>query len=515
VTNAPDSLTGPDFTAGVAAAEVLEGRLLAGHADGEEVLLTRVNGRACAVGARCTHYGGPLAEGLVVDGTVRCPWHHAAFSLDTGEAVRPPALNDLSCWNVEEQAGRVRVTGRRAPAARPPRDARAARHPESVVIVGGGAAGAAAASTLRREGFDGPITIVSAERTSPVDRPNLSKDYLAGNAQDEWIPLHPDEWYAERKIRLLLSRRATALDPAARRVTLDDGTTLDYGALLIATGADPVRLQLGEKARLHYLRTFDDSRAIIDAAATAREVVVIGASFIGLEVAASLRTRGLSVTVVGPETVPLAHVLGPEVGAFVRELHEEHGVRFRLGRAVRYADETGVTLDDGERLPADLIVAGVGVRPNVALAESAGLTMDRGIVVNELLETSAPGVFAAGDVARWPYLDTGAGVRVEHWVVAERLGQTAARNMLGARERFAAVPFFWSAHYDVTISYVGHAGRPERVSVEGDPRHDCTVRYFEHGRVAAVATIGRDRESLGMEAEMEREQLQPTGGVGA
>jgi NADPH-dependent 2,4-dienoyl-CoA reductase/sulfur reductase-like enzyme/nitrite reductase/ring-hydroxylating ferredoxin subunit len=501
VASAPTEPAGPDLMRGVPASDVEEGASLAGHVGDEAVLLARSGGRLYAVGATCTHYGGPLAEGLVVDGTIRCPWHHAAFDLATGAVARPPALAALACWRVEERDGVARVPGRSEPARA---DRTLAARPASVVVVGGGAAGAAAVATLRDEGYDGPVTIVSAERTPPVDRPNLSKDYLAGTAQEEWIPLKDDAWYAERDIALRTGCRATALDVAARALRLDDGTSLGFDALLLATGATPVQLSLGDDARVHYLRTWDDSRAIIARAATARRAVVLGASFIGLEVAASLRTRGLDVTVVAPEAQPLARVLGEQVGAALRELHESRGVRFLLGRTARGADATGVTLDDGTRVEADLVVAGVGVRPDLALAESAGLAMDRGVVVDEYLETSARGVFAAGDIARWPDAHSSSAIRVEHWVVAERQGRTAARNILGARERFDAVPFFWSAHYDVTVNYVGHAEQPDRVEIDGDPRaHDCTVRYFERGRVAAVATMGRDRESLRAEAAME------------
>ncbi|HEU4631751.1 MAG TPA: FAD-dependent oxidoreductase [Gemmatimonadaceae bacterium] len=507
-------VSGPDLTAGVPAADIAEGGTLLGHADGEAVVLARCDGRLYAVGASCPHYGGPLAEGLVVDGTIRCPWHHAAFRLDGGDLERPPALQGLACWQVEERDGRARVVGPRASGARPARASTA--HPASVVIVGGGAAGAAAVITLREEGYTGPITLVSAERSVPVDRPNLSKDYLAGNAPEEWIPLRPESWYAEQGVTLHLGRRATALDTAARRVQLDDGTAIGYDALLLATGADPVRLPLGDGAPVHYLRTLADSRAIIQAAERGGRAVVLGASFIGLEVAASLRTRGLDVTVVAPESQPLERVLGAELGRFVRELHEAHGVRFRLGRTAASVAEGSVRLDDGSTLPAELVVAGVGVRPNLALAEAAGLALDRGVVVDERLETSAPGVYAAGDAARWPDPYTGQAIRVEHWVVAERMARTAARNILGADERFAAVPFFWSAHYDVSINYVGHAERPDRVEVDGDPRaHDCTVRYHEGGRVAAVATIGRDRAALEAEAAMERELRQVGAGRAA
>ena len=501
-TDAP-APTGPDLSRGVPLTELREGVPLAGHVGEDAVMLVRQGDVVHAVASTCTHYGGPLADGIVVGGQVRCPWHHTAFDLATGEVARPPALQGLACWNVATRDGMAVVTGRRE-RARGAAGIRRPTRPESVVVVGGGAAGAAAVITLRREGYDGPVTLLSADSAPPVDRPNLSKDYLAGNAPEEWIPLRPDDWWAEHDVALRLGRRATRLDAAHRRLELDDGTSLSYGALLLATGADPIRLPLGEAGNVHYLRTLADSRAIIRASEAARSAVVLGASFIGLEVAASLRARGLGVTVVAPETQPLERVLGGALGTFIRELHESHGVAFRLGRTATSADARGVTLDDGSVVQGDLVVAGVGVRPNLALAESAGLLLDRGVLVDQFLETSAPGVFAAGDIARWPDPHTGQRIRVEHWVVAERQAQTAARNILGARETFAAVPFFWSAHYDVTISYVGHAERPERVEVDGDVRgRDCTVRYIEGGRVTAVATIGRDRASLEAEAEME------------
>jgi NADPH-dependent 2,4-dienoyl-CoA reductase/sulfur reductase-like enzyme/nitrite reductase/ring-hydroxylating ferredoxin subunit len=507
-------LTGPDLTRGVSASDVTEGGTLLGHADGEAVLLARSGGELFAVGARCTHYSGPLAEGLVVGGTIRCPWHHAAFDLRTGAAVRPPALNDLPCWRVEERDGRAVVAGRR-PAPDQPAAGRApalspGRPPESIVILGGGAAGAVAAETLRRDGYEGPVAIIEAGPSAPYDRPNLSKDYLAGSAPEEWIPLRPTSFYAEHGIELVLGRRATAIDPRARQLLLDDGTARDFGALLIATGAEPVTLDLPSPGQpIHYLRTLADSRAIVDAAKRSTRAVVLGASFIGLEVAASLRARGLDVTVVGPEARPLERVLGPELGDFVRSLHEQHGVAFRLGQVATAIDRASVTLKSGERLPADLVVAGIGVRPNTGLAERAGLATDRGILVDEHLETSTPGIYAAGDVARWPDSHTRERVRVEHWVVAQRQGQAAARNMLagpmGARERFDAVPFFWSQHYDVAIAYVGHAARWDQVEVDGDlSANDAEVSYRAGGRVLAVATVFRDRASLLVEVAMER-----------
>jgi NADPH-dependent 2,4-dienoyl-CoA reductase/sulfur reductase-like enzyme len=289
-------------------------------------------------------------------------------------------------------------------------------------------------------------------------------------------------------------------------VTLADGSKLGFDMLLLATGAAPVRLDLpgADKLHVHTLRSFADSRAIITAAQSAKQAVVIGASFIGLETAASLRARNVAVHVVAPEKRPLERVFGPQIGDFVRTLHEEHGVNFHLENGVTAIGDKDVTLKTGGTLPADLVVLGVGVRPRVALAEKAGLAVDRGVIVNEFMETSVSGIFAAGDIARWPDRISGAPIRVEHWVVAERQGQTAARNMLGERHPFSLAPFFWSQHYDVPINYVGHAEGWDEIAIEGDVmQRDCVVSYKRGGKVLAVATIYRDLDSLKAAWEME------------
>ena len=498
---------GVDLTKGVAASTLTDGGRILGRVGDDDVVLARSGTELFAIRAQCSHYRGPLVEGLIVGDTVRCPWHHACFSLRTGEALRAPALDPIPCWRVEQEGDRIFVR-EKLPAANPaPASAPAREMPASIVIVGGGAAGVSAAEMLRRKGYDGPVTLISADADPPVDRPNLSKDYLAGEAQDDWIPLWGNDFYEEQRIELVLGRRVSSIDPARRIVTLGDGSQRQYGSLLLATGADPVRLPIpgATDDRVRYLRSFADSRAIVERAATARHVVVAGASFIGLEVAASLRARGIAVDVVAPESTPLERVIGIEVGRFVRSLHEAQGVTFHLGQTVKQIDGRTVTLSGGAAIDCDFVVMGVGVKPAVALAEQAGLGMDRGILVNEYLETSAPGVFAAGDAARWPDPHTGERIRVEHWVVAERMGQTAARNMLGARDRFDAVPFFWSRHYDATINYVGHAERWDEVSIDGSLEAlDCSVEYRRGGKTLAIATIGRDRASLEAEARMER-----------
>ena len=506
---------GPDLAVGIAADLVAEGGLLAGRVGDEAVLLARVHGRCYAVGAKCTHYGGPLAEGLVVGDTIRCPWHHTAFKLGTGEVDRPPAFDDLSCWEVEERGGRIRVRGRAAARGGAKPEARGSRArasaPESVVIVGAGAAGVVAADTLRREGHEGRITIVDADRDAPVDRPNLSKDYLAGSAPEEWVSLRPAEFFRDRGIELRLGLRASALDVRNRRVQLDDGSELRFDALLLATGASPVQLSMptSDRLPLRTLRSLADSRTIIADAVRAGDgarAVVIGASFIGLEVAASLRARNLKVHVVAPEARPLERILGTDLSRLVQRVHEEHGVVFHLGSKPVSVEGDEVILDTGERLQALVAVLGIGVRPNVDLAARAGLKVDRGVVVNEYLETEASGVFGAGDIARWPDARTGVPLRIEHWVVAERQGQSAARNILGAREPFTAIPFFWSAHYDLTINYAGHAESWDTIEVDGDLQgRNSTVSFRADGRTLAVATVGRDRALLEAEAAMEHE----------
>ncbi len=524
MTENSDELTGPDLTQGIEISTIRPGQLIAGHAFGEPVLLVHVEPNWFAVGRKCTHYGAPLDQGVLVSETLRCPWHHACFELHNGAALCAPALNDLPVYDVAVENNVVRVTRKRDPGrvkgeGHRPRGSRAPDHvlfdaspatgPKSVVIIGAGAAGNACAEMLRRESYRGPITVVDPDPDAPYDRPNLSKDYLAGNAPEEWLPLHPREFYDAQRIEMLSGVDAKAIDVKSRTVHLSDGNSREYGCLLIATGATPIRLEVPGGEQILYLRTLRDCRAIIERLGAARKAVVIGGSFIGLEVAASLIQRGLSVSVVAQETLPLEGVLGTELGTLIRNVHQQEGVSFYLGRKITAVEGKTVVLDEGTRLTADLVVAGIGVRPNVQLAESAGLILDNGLAVNEFLETSASGVFAAGDVARWPDAYSETRLRIEHWVVAERQGQAVARNMLGRRERFRDIPYFWSAHYDkLTIGYTGHVERWDKTLIEGDVmKMDCAVSYIVGGEPRAMATINRDRKNLETEVTLETELL--------
>lgn len=492
--------TGPDLTKGVSLPDSGNQSLLRGHVGDEPVMLIRTGDEVMAVGATCTHYGAPLEQGLIEGETVRCPWHHACFSLRSGEALNAPAFDPLPRWQVERNGNQITVRNKITPEPRrtvPP--AMKTGQPASIVIIGGGAAGFACAEMLRRRGYQGQLVMLSDDADAPCDRPNLSKDYLAGNAPEEWIPLKPDDFYTQNHINLQLRTTVKAIDVTERTVTTGDGHIFPFDRLLLATGAEPVRLPIpgADQDHVFTLRTLADSRAIIEQAKQARSAVVLGSGFIGLEVAAALRARGLDVHVISLDKLPLEKILGAEPGDFIRNLHEQHGVQFHMEISIARIESRKVILSNGSELAADLVIIGVGVRPRVSLAQAAGITTDNGILVDEYLETSVPGIFAAGDVARWRDPVNGEMKRIEHWVLAERHGQVAAENMLGARTAFQDVPFFWSAHYDVSIRYTGYGPLWDTIEIEGDmAAYNCLIHYRQAGKTVAVAAIGRDKEVL-------------------
>ena len=475
------------------------------------ILLAHVDGRFHAVSATCTHYGGPLAEGSLCGTRVMCPWHHAVFDVVNGDLEEPPALDALVSYDVRVDGERVVVSvpeegsDRRTPAM-VQRDT--AVDSRQFVIIGGGAAGYAAAQTLREEGFRGNVVMITREDRAPYDRPNLSKDYLHGHAEPEWMPLRPDEFFSEYDIQLVLDKEVTRVDARGKTITFAGGETMEYEALLVATGGAPVRLNIpgSDLKNVCLLRSFADADSIIETASRSRSAVVVGASFIGMEAAYSLRERGLEVTIVAPSTEPFETTLGVEVGALFRREHESHGVRFKLGATVRSFEGVheveAVTLDNGERIEADMVVVGVGVRPVTNFIQGVELDERGGVVVDSRMR-AADGVYAAGDIASFVYSKTGERVRIEHWRTALQQGRTAARNMLGRDVAFTGVPFFWTRQFDLGLLYVGRATSWDEIVYKGDlASHDFLAFYVKNDRVLAVAGMNRDREMAAIEQSM-------------
>jgi 3-phenylpropionate/trans-cinnamate dioxygenase ferredoxin reductase subunit len=366
---------------------------------------------------------------------------------------------------------------------------------QTFVIVGASLAGAKAAETLRHEGFEGRVVLVGTEDARPYERPSLSKDYVRGEAVEP-VFVHGEHFYAEHDIELLLGRTAVDMNPSLKEVALDDGERLRYDRLLLATGAERRRLTIpgSQLDGVLYLRSLQDSDALRERFNGGGSVVVVGAGWIGSEVAASARQRGLDVTVVAPGSVPLERALGPEVGRVYRDIHAEHGVRMLLGSGVEAFEGDGVVervrTSDGRKLECDFVVVGIGALPRTALAAWGGLSSGDGIFTDEYLQTSAPGVFAAGDVASAHHPFYGQRIRVEHWANALRQGPAAARNMLGAAEPYECLPYFFSDQYDVGMEYSGLARTWDRVVFRGDPAGREFIAFWLTGdRVVAGMNV--------------------------
>jgi len=468
-----------------------------------KVLLARINGVFYATAGECTHYGGPLAEGSLKGERVICPWHQANFNVTTGAILEPPALDTLPVFKVRVEGDEVIVgipgTGA---ASQPPSMCRCNRQADgrTLVILGAGAAGNTAAQTLREDGYEGRLVMISREQRLPYDRPNLSKGYLAGLAGPDSLPLRGEDFYRSHDIELLLGRQVVQVDPAAKVLTLADRRDLSYHALLVATGgtARPLEVPGAGLANVFTLRSADDADAIIAAAGSDKRAVVVGASFIGMETAASLTRRGLKVTVVGPGAIPFTRTLGPEIGRMLIGLHQEQGVSFRMGERVARLEGNGrvetVVLDSGATLAADLVLAGLGIMPATGFLQGVPLNPDGSVTVDQYLR-AAEDLYAAGDMARFPDWRTGEAIRIEHWRLAEQHGRLAAHNMAGKPTPWRGVPFFWTEHFDQNLQYVGFASSWDEIIFDGDIEdRKFLAFYVRENRVLAAAGLGRDRE---------------------
>ena len=486
-------------------AELEPGVLKSVEIDGEPILLARFGETVCAVGGICPHAGAPLAEGVLDGEQVICPWHKAAFSLKSGRCTEPPAVDDLARYDVELRDGKVWLGTKQ-----PPRQPLPKPDSRTLVILGSGAAGANAAQTLRAEGFSGRVVLIGREPDLPYDRTILSKYMLSGESGDEKSPLQTAQFYRKHRIERLTGE-VTALDANARTLTLADGKTLSYDAAMIATGGIPRPLDIpgGALGRVFLLRSKRDAKRIAAAAEKAKRAVVIGSGFIGMEAAASLRERGLDVTVIAPEKVPMERQFGAAVGRAIAHLHEEKGVRLELGRKVARLEGSRsvqqVVTEDGATFEADLVVVGLGISLATSFLSGVDLGEDGSVPVDAGLK-AADGLYAAGDIARFPARGDGEPIRVEHWRVAEQHGRLAARAMLGQPASYDSVPVFWTIQYREQLTYIGHAASDDAVTVRGTPsKRDFLAYYHRDGKVTAVAGMGRDQDTSALVALMEAE----------
>ena len=466
---------------------------------GEPVLLVRDGDAIRAVGGRCPHAGAPLSEGVLHHGRIVCPWHKAAFCIRTGAVLEPPAVDPLPKYDVRLDDGRVFLRSTTAPP-----EARSDLIDErTFVVVGGGAAGAVAAQTLREVGYAGRLVLLDRENRVPYDRTVLSKYLLSGEKGGEKSPLQPQSYYRRHRIERRTAE-ATGIDPVAHRITCADGSVLHYDQALLATGSVPTAPDVaGSRLKnVFLLRSRADADAILAQAERSERAVVLGASFIGMEVAASLRERGLEVTVAGKEEVAFAKLVGPRIGTALMDLHRKRGVTFRLGAGLTQLDGDeavrAVVLDSGERLPADLVIVGFGVRPASIPVQGLAADADGGIEVDAMLR-AAEGLYVAGDLARFPVYGSGKPIRVEHWRVAQQQGRVAALNMAGVPTRHEAPPVFWTIQYRKRLDYIGHADAWDDIVIHGDLSKPEFLAYMlKDGIVAAAVGMDRDRDTAAL-----------------
>ena len=482
--------------------------------DGVDVLIARTADGYSALHPKCSHYGAPLAEGALSGHRIVCPWHHACFDARTGRHLEAPGCDALQTYPVELRDGQLAVTlpehGPGTGYTPNPMSTGGRRDVGApYVIIGGGAAGQRCAEGLREAKYEGPIVLLSADDQLPYDRPQLSKGFLTGDKTAEQLPLRDADFYRAHDIDVRLATKVTAVDHATNTVRLEDGATLTYSKLCVATGGKPRRPPIPgvDLAGVHTLRSLNDARALKTSMEDAKTAVVIGASFIGMEAAGALRKQGLDVTVVAPEETPFGKTLGTRIGKAVQAWHEENGVKFRLPSRViaLHGDDDGavaeVELEGGERLSAHVVVLGVGVAPVTDLL--ADLASDDGGFDLDAHGYLGHDIWCAGDIARLPQGPLGEPARIEHWRVAQQQGLVAGYNMAGVERPLESVPFFWTEHWGHKLRYVGHHDSTEDVRFDGSPETGPFIaHYYQDGQLAAALGVGRDQEMAELQEEL-------------
>ncbi len=475
---------------------------------GENIMLVRHNDEIFAWSNQCPHYGAPLNKGYIDHHHVTCPWHNARFELQSGRMVTPPALDDLPGYEVKVENQAIYI-GRKNEADMP--QVKELTDSRSFLIIGGGAAGNTAAETLRREGFGGKITIVTADYDRPYDRPTLSKSFLAGKAGPDALPLRPEDFYVRMKIDLITGRRVTKLYTDEKIASTDNGDTYRYDKCLLATGGMPNMLDIpgADKKNIFTLRSFEDARKIDRAVEDAHHVLLVGAGFIGLESASSLRERGLSVTIVAPEETLMKKLLGQDVGKAIQKFHEKNHVTFHLGQTVsEFKGSDGVrqaVLTDDKKVDADIVIMGVGIKPAVDYLDNTDLVQDGAVPVNSRLQTNDESVFAAGDIAVVPNPHDNSAQRVEHWVAAESQGRFAAKSMLGEKGDYEQIPFFWTRQFGQAFKYIGYSRDFDNIVYRGNVKGEIFLAgYFKGEKFTAAFTRGMADELWALEQILSR-----------
>lgn len=466
------------------------------------IMLIRKSDDIFALEHSCPHYGAPLSDGIVRGNTLTCPWHNAAFDVSSGTLLLPPSLDHLQTYPVKKENGEVYI---RLEALNRPKK-RGLKSGKTFVIAGGGAAGTAAAITLRDEGFDGKIFLISREEDLPYDRPLLSKDFLSGEANPDYIPLRKESFYRDNSIDLLQGIEVTDIRPGDREVVVSGNKTIGFDRLLLATGGIPRTFGIPGVSMegVFVLRSLADARRITEALSGVEEVGIVGAGFIGMEAAASLTKRGLTVHVIAPEALPLMPVFGETAGRWFKKIHERHNVRFHLGKtAKRFIgghSVRGIELSDGSSIDCRCVILGLGIDPAVSFIANTPLVENGAVPVTEKLETKIPGIYAAGDIACLRHPITGENQRVEHWAVAERQGKAAAHAMLAQPVVYDEPPFFWTKQYEYPLTYTGYTSGEVREAVRGTIEEDrFLIGYYAGDTLKACLSCETDKEFMIMQ----------------
>ncbi|EAW38154.1 FAD-dependent oxidoreductase [Lyngbya sp. PCC 8106] len=483
-----------------------------------DILLARLSEQKFyATAPHCTHFGAPLEKGVLVGERIACPWHHACFNITTGDQEEPPGLDALPSFPVRIDGQNIIVQlPETIPEQRTPNMTKHNPSADSRVfaIIGTGPAGTFAAETLRQQGFQGQIFLITREERLPYDRTKLSKKYLQGKADEEALPQRSCEFYQENDIELRCGKAVTKVDADLKTITFEDNSVMSYNSLLVATGGRPKRLNVPgiDLDNIFTLRQPTDVNQILETAEPKQRVVVVGSSFIGMETAASLTQQGLSVTVISPDSVPFEKILGQKVGEMFQDLHESNGVSFCFGTKVTEFKGNGqvkaAILENGEEISADLVVIGIGVEPVTNFLSGVKIEeKDNSVIVNEYLQAGED-LYAAGDIARFPYAPIDQLTRIEHWRLAAQHGRIAAHNMVGNQVKFTGIPFFWSGQFNVKLRYAGHAEDWDEILFDGDVNsQEFLAFYIKNNQVLAVTGCGRDQEITAITELMRLQQM--------